>query len=216
MKRFIGIVLTTLLTAGVTLCWLVYSAAETGRRENLACVERLAAELASQETGVLRTQENLAMWYNLGLRSQEDTQAFSGAYVDILDYSGHIMGSIEFPRAELILPIRHGEQEEADTKGMTHLPQSAFPIGGTGNHCVLMGQAGLDDGAVFFDLTDLETGDVFLLHTLQKTRTYLVEAVQNTREQPECPAAERDKDLCTLIIRDGDGWVLIRGRAEGD
>ncbi len=206
MKKILGILILVVLALALGMAAGIWVGARERQQENLAAVERLEENVAQQSQEALRQQENLAMWYNLSLK-QGDGEA-ARAYGQILDYGGHLMGYLSCPKAGLKLPIC---QQSSGSLGLIHVRQSALPIGGKGNHCVLVGQTGLGDGSVLFDLTDLQVGDVFILHTLGKLHTYRVERIQQSKTQPDCPAAEPGRDLCTLMIQDSGRWVCILG-----
>ena len=64
------------------------------------------------------------------------------------------MGVLEIPCIEVELPIYHGIGEEVLQKGVGHISQTAFPVGGEGNHTVLSTHRGLPDAKLFSDLDE--------------------------------------------------------------
>lgn len=136
-------------------------------------------------------------------------------YEEVLDVDG-IMGYIKIPKIKVDLPIYHGCKEESLQKGVGHLEDTALPIGGKGNHCVLSGHRGLPAAELFTDLDKLEKGDQFYLYILDKILTYEVDQikvispdeVQDLRTIP-------DRDLVTLITCTPYGVnshrLLVRG-----
>lgn len=141
-------------------------------------------------------------------------------YEEVLDVDG-IMGYIKIPKINVDLPIYHGCKEESLQKGVGHLEDTALPIGGKGNHCVLSGHRGLPAAELFTDLDKLEKGDQFYLYILDKILTYEVdqikvispEEVQDLRTIP-------DRDLVTLITCTPYGVnshrLLVRGTRTTD
>lgn len=141
-------------------------------------------------------------------------------YEEVLDVDG-IMGYIKIPKINVDLPIYHGCKEESLQKGVGHLEDTALPIGGKGNHCVLSGHRGLPAAELFTDLDKLEKGDQFYLYILDKILTYEVdqikvispEEVQDLRTIP-------DRDLVTLITCTPYGVnshrLLVRGTRTAD
>jgi len=97
-------------------------------------------------------------------------------YASILDIDGTI-GYIDIPKINVYLPIYHGTSEEVLKKGVGHLENTAFPIGGEGNHAVLTGHTGLSPTRLFTDLTELEAGDVFYITVLEQTLAYEVDQI---------------------------------------
>lgn len=141
-------------------------------------------------------------------------------YEEVLDVDG-IMGYIKIPKIKVDLPIYHGCKEESLQKGVGHLEDTALPIGGKGNHCVLSGHRGLPAAELFTDLDKLEKGDQFYLYILDKILTYEVDQikvispdeVQDLRTIP-------DRDLVTLITCTPYGVnshrLLVRGTRTTD
>lgn len=101
------------------------------------------------------TERALAETYNLGLLH---TGAGEGDYEKILNISQGIMGYLKIPKIHVSLPIYHGTRQEVLGKGVGHLPESALPIGGRGNHTVLTGHTGLPSARLLTDLSQLEEG----------------------------------------------------------
>jgi len=97
-------------------------------------------------------------------------------YASILNVDGTI-GYINIPKIGVYLPIYHGTSEEVLQKGVGHLENTAFPIGGEGNHAVLTGHTGLSSARLFTDLTELEIGDVFYITVLDQKLAYEVDQI---------------------------------------
>lgn len=166
------------------------------------------------------TQERArAVSYNQKLqdRSWDDSGYAADEYEQILDFGGGMMGYIEIPKIRVNLPIYHGTEEETLAKGVGHMPQSALPVGGEGNHCVLTGHTGLPSAKLFNDLTELKEADLFQLHVLNDTLYYQVDQIKVV-----LPSEAQDlgvipgKDYCTLVTCTPYGInshrLLVRGQ----
>lgn len=166
------------------------------------------------------TQERArAVSYNQKLqdRSGDDSGYAADEYEKILDFGGGMMGYIEIPKIRANLPIYHGTGEETLAKGVGHMPQSALPVGGEGNHCVLTGHTGLPSAKLFNDLTELKEEDLFQLHVLNDTLYYRVDQIKVV-----LPSEAQDlgiipgKDYCTLVTCTPYGInshrLLVRGQ----
>ncbi len=191
-------VLLLLLGAGM----LAYPkvSAHVNQVNGSAAVQQLAAELEQQDSEALQLQRKLAQWYNLNLTSGQPEEGFEEAYGSILSFANQVMGSVEIPKIGVDLPIYHGVEEDVLSKGIGHMASSAFPIGGEGNHSVLVGHTGLPSGRFFDDLTELAVGDLFYVHILQETLCYQVEEIlvvepRDAEDLDPVPG----KDLCTLV-----------------
>ena len=143
--------------------------------------------------------------YNNQLKSQNSdfsysTQSCVSGYDDVLGFINGVIGYIDIPKIKLHLPIYHGSNGEVLSKGVAHLPNTAFPVGGKGNHCVLAAHTGYV-GQIFFDNIDkLKTGDLMYIKILDYTFAYKVteKHIVKPDDISYCQAV-RDKDLISLV-----------------
>lgn len=182
MKRVIWLLLLVLLLTGCL------EPVET--MEPVSCVAgaeltRLGKELAKTDMEMLELQENLARWYNVNLLVEHDKE-YREKYSEILFYSDGVMGSLEIPSMQVHLPVYHGNSGD---RGVGHDPDTAFPIGGIGNHPVL---------SVEEEIACMEVGEQFLIHILGETLTYQVVAVREDWDTTPVP----DMDYCSLILNE--------------
>ena len=138
-------------------------------------------------------------------------------YKSLLDIGGNgIMGYIEIPTIDVMLPIYHGTEESVLQIAVGHLDWTSLPVGGAGSHCVLSGHRGLPSARLFTDLDRLEVGDVFMLHVLNEILTYEIDQILIVEPQDTDPLLiEPGKDLCTMITCTPYGInshrMLVRG-----
>ena len=138
-------------------------------------------------------------------------------YKSLLDFGGNgIMGYIEIPMIDVMLPIYHGTEESVLQIAVGHLDWTSLPVGGAGSHCVLSGHRGLPSARLFTDLDKLKVGDVFMLHVLNEILTYEIDQILIVEPQDTDPLLiEPGKDLCTLITCTPYGInshrMLVRG-----
>lgn len=136
-------------------------------------------------------------------------------YMEVLDIDG-IMGYIEIPKISVMLPIFHGTSEEALEKGVGHIESTALPIGGQFRHCVLTGHRGLPSAELFTRLDEMEKGDIFYIHVLDKNLAYEVDQIKTVlpTELGDIQAVP-GQDLVTLITCTPYGVnthrLLVRG-----
>lgn len=158
-------------------------------------------------------QLELARAYNASLLTGLEPQI---PYEQILDFGDGVMGYIEIPTIKVKLPIYHGMSSEVLAKGAGHMPGTAFPIGGEGNHTVLTGHTGLPSAQLFTDLTELKIGDRFSVTVGSCTVTYQVDQIKTV-----LPSDGSDlvpvpgEDYCTLLTCTPYGInshrLLVRG-----
>ena len=121
-------------------------------------------------------------------------------YPTLLNFTAEgVMGYIEIPKINVLLPIYHGVSSGVLSKGIGHLPETSLPVGGESTHCVLAGHSGMSNARLFTDLPKLENGDVFYLHIYNKTLTYTVDQVKKVLPT----------DTSDLTIVDGEDYVTL-------
>lgn len=111
-----------------------------------------------------------------------------------------LMGFIEIPDICVYLPIYHGTSEDVLKRGAGHLEGSSLPVGGNGTKSVISAHSGMNTAPMFSDLTELENGDIFLLHVLNRTLIYEVCDIEVVLpEETQILAPESDRDQVTLL-----------------
>ena len=121
------------------------------------------------------------------------------SYVD-LSGVGESIGYITIPKIDLELPVYEGSDDAVLQKGIGHMEQSSYPIGGEGTHSVLTGHRGLPDAEMFTHLDEMEEGDLFYLHVLDEILAYRVDQIKvvepnETGDLDIIPG----EDYCTLV-----------------
>lgn len=145
------------------------------------------------------------------------TEEEQETYSRLLNTEGNgIMGYVEIPAIDVVLPIYHGTEESVLQVAVGHLDWTSLPVGGESTHCVLSGHRGLPSARLFTDLDKLEPGDSFSLHILGEELTYTVSEtrVVEPHETEELMILEGE-DLCTLVTCTPYGInshrLLVRG-----
>ena len=159
--------------------------------------------------------------YNKSLLSKPNrwklTEEEKAEYNSLLNVSGTgIMGYVEIPKINVILPIYHGTDESVLQVAIGHIEGSSLPVGGAGTHAVISGHRGLLSAKLFTDLDKLVEGDTFSLRVLNEVYTYEVDSIHIV--EPEDLSnldIEADKDYCTLVTCTPYGVnthrLLVRG-----
>ena len=80
------------------------------------------------------------------------------SYVDLIDI-GESLGFITIPKIDLELPIYSGTNDDVLQKGIGHMTQSSYPIGGESTHSVLTVHRGLPKAVLFTYSDKMEVGD---------------------------------------------------------
>ena len=120
------------------------------------------------------------------------------SYADLLNI-GESLGYITIPKIDVNLPIYNGTSQDVLSKGVGHMEQSSYPLGGVSTHCVLTGHRGLPSAVLFTDLDKLEIGDEFYLHVLDEILAYKVDQIKVVEPNESCVLEIIDgKDYCTI------------------
>ena len=193
------------------------------RMHSSEAVQSYSEQFCSASEAELQRQLCTAQEYNERLLSVADISEDSGAdYYDILNFDSGMMGYIDIPDIDVRLPIYHGTDSKVLSKGVGHMPQTAFPIGGEGNHSVLTGHTGLPGAELFTDLYKLDIGDTFSVTVMNETLTYEVDRIKTVlpTDSTELLPVEGE-DYCTLLTCTPYGInshrLLVRGhRTDGE
>ena len=150
---------------------------------------------------------------NSYLLSEEQRENYNA----LLDIGGNgVMGYIEIPKLDVVLPLYHGTEEGILQVAIGHLDWTSLPVGGESSHCVVSGHRGLPSARLFTDLDKMEVGDTFLLRVLDEVLTYEVDQIRivEPQETDDLLIVEGE-DLVTLVTCTPYGInthrMLVRG-----
>ena len=150
------------------------------------------AEEYVKTTKQMSTEETLKMFeeakeYNQSLTNNviitdpfdyESYQKIGANYEKALNVDGNgLIGYIEVPKINVYLPIYHGTSDDVLKKGAGHLQNTSLPVGGESTHAIISAHTAFP-GETFFDyLTDMQEGDEFYVHVLDRILKYEVDDV---------------------------------------
>ncbi len=145
------------------------------------------------------------------------TDAQMEQYEMMLNVGGNgVMGYIEIPTINVVIPVYHGTNEAVLQIAIGHLEWSSLPVGGESSHCVVSGHRGLPSARLFTDLDQMVIGDVFMFRILDEVLTYEVDQIRivEPRELNDLLIVEGE-DYCTLVTCTPYGInshrLLVRG-----
>lgn len=102
----------------------------------------------------------------------------STEYWQILNLAGDgVMGYLSIPKINVRLAIYHGTGDDILQTGVGHLSGTKLPIGGKGTHSVLAAHRGLPSARLFTDIDQMDRGDQFYIHILDKILAYRVDQI---------------------------------------
>lgn len=198
----IGIIFMT-----ASLCFVLYPSVSNAVNSFFAAstINNYAANLDSISAADRSQYLSAAAEYNNNLSElvngfSYDTASVIDGYDDILNFGDGLIGYIDIPKINVKLPIYHGVTDKVLEKGVAHLPNTAFPIGGVGNHSVLSAHTGYPTQVFFDNLNELEIGDEIKVSVLDETLTYAVTAKNIVKpDNISLLSVDEEKDLLSLI-----------------
>ena len=154
-----------------------------------------------------------------GEDGKEDTDS---PYWQVLNIAGDgVMGYLSIPKIDVKLSIYHGTSDEVLQTGIGHLDGTALPIGGESTHSVLAAHRGLPSARLFTDVDQLQEGDKFYIHVLDKVLAYQVDQILDMVDKDDHETleaalqTEEGKDYVTLFTCTPYGVnshrLLVRG-----
>lgn len=198
----IGIIFMT-----ASLCFVLYPSVSNAVNGFFAAytINNYAANLDSISAADRSQYLSAAAEYNNNLSElingfSYDTDSVIDGYDDILNFGDGLIGYIDIPKINVKLPLYHGDTDKVLEKGVAHLPNTAFPIGGVGNHSVLSAHTGYPTQVFFDNLNELEIGDEIKVSVLDETLTYAVTAKNIVKpDNISLLSVDEEKDLLSLI-----------------
>lgn len=211
MKRklaIFGIILIFVAGIGVMSYPLVSSVINNiDSRNHVEEYTKTTKQMSSEETLEMfkRAEEyNHSLTNNVIITDPFDEKAYKkiGAnYENALNVDGNgLIGYIDIPKINVYLPIYHGTTEKILAKGAGHLQNTSLPVGGESTHSVISAHTAYP-GETFFDyLTDMEKGDEFYVHVLDRVLKYEVDGIKVVLpEETDDLRIIRGEDHVTLL-----------------
>lgn len=187
---------------GLTLClaptiWSAFSNHQSAAKINT--YQKQMSTLKVQDYS--EAFEQATLW-NMALAQEATLSEIPiASYEEQLQLLGNgVMGILKIPKISLSLPIYHGVEEEALSKGVGHLSSSSLPIGSSSARAVLSAHRGLMQAELFTRLDELKSGDQFWIENPKETLAYEVFEIQVILpSEKSALEIEPGKDLVTLM-----------------
>lgn len=221
-KRILIFPLLLLLLLGVGLAAYPFVSNYYMERRQSQVYAQYQEAIEKADSKELDAAKRAAARYNAALASGATAAELDAMdYDSLLNLEGNgVMGYIEIPAIDVLLPIYHGVDGDSLERGAGHLPATSLPIGGIGTHAVISAHTGMASSRMFTDLEQLETGDVFHVHVLEETLTYTVDQILVVRPyQTDALKIDAEQDYVTLVTCTPYGVnshrLLVRGHRAG-
>ena len=131
-----------------------------------------------------------------------DLEACEVPAADLTAYGveDEIIGVLEIPAMELIMPVYLGASDAHLAAGAAVLGNTSAPIGGDNTNCVIAGHRGWRGADYFRHIDCLQVGDTVTLTNLWETLTYTVADIQIIQpHEVDKIKIQQGRDLLTLL-----------------
>lgn len=133
------------------------------------------------------------------IQFRSETQKIVREYKENV-HESNVIGVLEIPQIDVVLPIYRGTTEEVLQKGIGYLQESSLPGGGESTHCLLAGHRGLPNATLLARLGEVNEGDTFYIEVNDKRYVYQVCEITVVRPQDtEGLGIQKGRDLVSLI-----------------
>jgi sortase A len=199
-----NILLTIVLLVGLSLLLYPSFSEWWNSSRQTQVITQYAEAVANMDNEEYVAVLDAAREYNESLVTRYNGYTLEGdqkeRYPQELNYFGDgLMGYVEIPTINVMLPIYHGTNEQILQTAIGHLEWSSLPVGGESSHSVISGHRGLPSARLFTDLDQLVVGDVFVIHVLNQVMTYQVDKIEIVL--PE--------NVEGLLIHPGEDYVTL-------
>lgn len=196
--------------------------------------KRYASHIAASYDNVTATMSeeeiqgifNEAYSFNEDLRNTKKRWELPGnlkaRYESTLDITGTgVIGTVYVPKIGISVPIYHGSTDSVLQIAAGHMEGSSFPTGEKGSHAVISAHTGMASAKLFTELGEIEVGDCFAIHILNRTLLFNVESTETVLPE-ECESLEIDEasGQVTLVTCTPFGVnshrLLVHGKYAGD
>ena len=140
--------------------------------------------------------------YENGQSELTDPWAYeqSSFRLDEYGFEENIIGYIEIPSIEVVLPIYLGASNANMAKGAAHLSQTSLPIGGMNCNSVICAHRSYSTATMFNRLVELKEGDEIIVTNLWYRITYKVTATATIlSDEADKLKIQDGKDMLTLF-----------------
>lgn len=205
MKRIRVIFCVIIFMTGLGIASYPFISNMVAQRHASQVVKDYETNVEEMDEEKIDTMKEAAKKYNeqlsnvVSVDDENENNEQGESYADLLNI-GESLGYITIPKINVNLPIYNGTSQDVLSKGVGHMEQSSYPLGGESTHCVLTGHRGLPSAVLFTDLDKLEIGDEFYLHVLDEILAYKVDQIKVVEPNESGDLEIIDgKDYCTLV-----------------
>lgn len=190
--------------SGIGIMLYPYISNKIAEKNSSQAIQEMTESLNNMDQEKLDAAKEAAKAFNEQLnnvivRDETLNNETGTSYVDMLGI-GESIGYITIPKIDVELPIYEGTNEDVLSKGVGHMENTSYPIGGESTHSVLTGHRGLPTAVLFTDLDQMAIDDQFYLHVLGETLAYKVDSIVVVEPNDSSHLnIIQGQDYCTLV-----------------
>lgn len=201
-KKSVLLAVVLAVTGLCVLLWPVFSGHRLQADVNTAAQEFLEEARQPYPELLADLQEYNKRIYAERQAGLNDAAACEEPAALLRDYGveDEIIGVLEIPALELVMPVYLGASDSHLAAGAAVLGNTSAPIGGMSTNCVIAGHRGWYGADYFRHIDRLQAGDMVTITNLWETLTYTVVDIQIIQpHEVEKIKIQPGRDLLTLI-----------------
>lgn len=201
-KKAVLLAVVLAVTGLCVLLWPVFSGHRLQADVNTAAQEFLEEARQPYPELLADLQEYNKRIYAERQAGLNDAAACEEPAALLRDYGveDEIIGVLEIPALELVMPVYLGASDSHLATGAAVLGNTSAPIGGMSTNCVIAGHRGWHGADYFRHMDRLQVGDMVTVTNLWETLTYTVVDIQIIQpHEVEKIKIQPGRDLLTLI-----------------
>ena len=141
VKKIRVIFCIILFLTGLGIAAYPFISNEIAKKNSSQVVKDYETNVKKIDTEKVNAMKEAAKRYNdqiskVVATDEEGTDSADTSYADLLNV-GESLGYITIPKIDVNLPIYNGTNQDVLAKGVGHMEQSSYPLGGESTHCVL-------------------------------------------------------------------------------
>lgn len=159
--------------------------------ENEELLEKLYKKLQEENQKLYEDMQNNLV----------DPFSYEQPAIDLSEYGiyNNVIGYINIPKMNVDLPILLGANSSNMLKGVVHLTETSYPIGGINTNSVIAGHRGYGRATLFRHIEKLEVGDEIVIKNFKEELTYVVYDIK---------IIEPD-DVSELKVKNGEDIITL-------
>ncbi|MBQ8026256.1 MAG: class C sortase [Oscillospiraceae bacterium] len=114
-------------------------------------------------------------------RAYNEALSSGGSLTEFEDFpllqTDALLGYVELPQIGVYMAVRYGTENEVLKQCCGLVADTSLPVGGESTHAVISGHTGMASKKMLTDLTQMQTGDIFFLHSLGQDMAYQVDQI---------------------------------------